>query len=151
MKKIVLLSDIHGHREVLSRIDALYPAADYYLHCGDSLMDADDLRPFASVKGNCDRADFPLYRELEIEGHNIFMCHGHTLGNADLNAMSNAAKAKGCDLVFFGHLHLFIDKTGNGVRLINPGSAASNHDGSRPCFAYIEITQDVVNVKRIDL
>ena len=64
MKKIVLLSDIHGHREVLSRIDALYPAADYYLHCGDSLVDADDLRPFASVKGNCDRADFPLYRRL---------------------------------------------------------------------------------------
>ena len=151
MKRIVLISDNHGNREILMRIDGMYPTADYYLHCGDSLMDASDLRPFASVKGNCDREDFDFSKILEIEGHKIFMCHGHTYGNCDLKTLSNAAKQYGCDLVFFGHLHRFIDEICDGVRLINPGSCSYNKDRSKPCFALVDVSEDIVNVKRIDL
>lgn len=151
MKTIILVSDNHGNRSVLKKIDGMYPAADHYLHCGDSQMDASDLRPFVSVKGNCDREDFDLCRILETEGHRIFMCHGHNFGNADLRTMSDTARLRGCDLVFFGHLHRFVDETLDGVRLINPGSCSFNKDASRPCFALIELTQEDVKVKRIDL
>ena len=43
------------------------------------------------------------------------------------------------DLVLFGHLHVRIDETAEGVRIFNPGSAAKPRDGRAPSFGLIDI------------
>ena len=52
MLKICLMSDNHGDEYSLSKVLSDNPACDYYIHCGDSLMSEDEIRPFISVKGN---------------------------------------------------------------------------------------------------
>ena len=36
MKKIVVMSDNHGYRNIIEEIKRLEPDGDFYVHCGDS-------------------------------------------------------------------------------------------------------------------
>ena len=148
MKKILLISD--NHHDMKSLQTALHdqPDCDFYFHCGDSEFTKDKLRPFVSVRGNNDY-DYSYPKELifEIEGRRILMTHGSYYDEI----LVNRAKDLKCDTVFYGHIHIFTDKTVNGVRLINPGSSRHNRDWSNPCYAIVRIDNGNISVERIDL
>lgn len=152
MLKICLCSDNHGDRSSIQKVLNDNPACDYYIHCGDSLMYPEELSPFCSVEGNNDYdLDYPKERILEIGGHKILLIHGHGY-TYSLNTFAQKAKRNNCDMVFFGHTHVFTDLFHNGVRFINPGSTYYNRDGSTPCYARVYILDDnEVRVERIDL
>ena len=97
--KILLVSDTHGNNEVLDKLVKKHPNMDLYLHLGDSESTPEMLRPFVTVKGNCDyfsdadekfmiRTDVgylfathkpPLVNQKEAEANGIkIICHGHT-------------------------------------------------------------------------
>ena len=60
--KILLVSDSHGDYESLDRLAKMYPNMDLYLHAGDSEQDEWSIKPFVSVRGNCDHYYvFPNY------------------------------------------------------------------------------------------
>ncbi|MDD5791176.1 MAG: YfcE family phosphodiesterase [Erysipelotrichaceae bacterium] len=153
MVKLCLVSDNHGDRGSLSKILYDNPDCDYYLHCGDSEMLEDEVRPFISVKGNNDYfSSFPKFRLMEIEGHRILIIHGHRIiSPANIEGLAAIAKEKGCDVVFFGHIHIFTDAVIDGIRLINPGSTFYNRDYSEPCYAILHINRQNIEVKRINL
>ena len=96
--KILLVSDTHGHDEILLDLLKSYPHMDLYLHAGDSLSDRYTLHPFISVMGNCDYFPFDeFFRVLTPVGHllmrhlpyfdskqkesNKILIHGHTHKN----------------------------------------------------------------------
>ena len=147
--KIVVVSDNHGDYEVLNKILRDNPSADYYFHLGDSEMDEDELRPFASVRGNVDD-DYNLHSEriIDVGGHFVYMCHGHGF-SGDEELIAKNAKACDCDIALFGHTHCFLDKTIKGVRTINPGSSSRGKDGHNS-YVLLEIDKDI-KVNRIIL
>ena len=64
--KIVVVSDSHRNQNVLYRIVDMNKDADLFLHVGDSELTEDEISPFVSVKGNCDR-DYRFKTSLEID------------------------------------------------------------------------------------
>ena len=153
MTKVILASDNHGNLANLKKLLALENDAAYYLHCGDSCMDEDEIRPFISVSGNVDYFNFPMQRTIAIEGHSILMLHGHKYISAysSFDPLVKLAKENNSQFVFFGHIHRFVDETIDGVRLINPGSLSYNRDESPECYARIIFDKDEVKVERINL
>lgn len=150
--KIVLVSDNHGNLKVIKDIATKHQDGDYYLHCGDSELNPALLRPFVSVKGNNDYTDLPDHRIIKILNHQILLMHGHryvSFRNYDL--LIKRAKELNCDVVFFGHTHMFLDACIDNIRLINPGSCSYNRDMTMPSYAIVDINDKEIRVKRYNL
>lgn len=149
--KIVLASDNHNDRLALMRIAYSNNDADYYWHLGDSQeMDASLIAPFMSVRGNCDHdRSLPLERVVEIAGHRLLLMHGHTCFTGTLASLASRAKKQDCDILLFGHTHVFTDEEILGVRCINPGSCTAPRDGDKPSYALLYLENDgLVRVER---
>ncbi len=149
--KIVVCSDNHSNFLVLNKILADNPNCDYYWHLGDSEADSKDkLSPFVTVLGNNDYLDLPVYRVIEVGNHRFLLTHGHRYLRGDLNALYYLAKENNCDVVLYGHTHMFSDYSYNGVRFINPGSCSHNRDGSKPSYAVLNVSdKDIKLLKKV--
>lgn len=150
--KLIVVSDNHGKVEPLEEILLRHQDADVFVHCGDSELPVDYLRGYACVRGNNDfYYDLPDMKILELEGHRVMIVHGHQhlyLGQLDI--LTSKAHRQGCDLVLFGHTHIFQDEEREGVRLVNPGALSRNRDGTPACYAMIEIQGDQITVQRMN-
>lgn len=152
MIKIVVASDNHGDLDSIKTILEENHNYDYYLHTGDSCVDPSFMVPFSCVKGNNDYFyDYPQYRVIKIDENNtILMIHGHQFIYNKDKAIS-MAKENYCNIVLYGHTHVFNDEMIDGIRLINPGSCYYNRDRSEPCYARIYIDNNIIKVERINL
>ncbi len=143
--RATVLSDSHSDTNACDRaIAATNP--DVIIHLGDIARDCEYLEavyapvPVISVVGNNDFFAAGE-RELctELDGHRIFLCHGHTLGvHRSIDALLAAAKAHGCTAALYGHTHIAKMQTEDGVLLLNPGSCSRPRGGQRPSFAVLE-------------
>jgi uncharacterized protein len=131
--RVVVLADTHAPRRWKScppRVADVLHGADAILHAGDVCVPSvlDELAEFAPVHvvaGNNDGPDVvawgaPETLSLELDGLRVGMIHdgGNKVGRtARLRRRFPAA-----DLVVFGHSHIPLDETGDGVRIFNPGS-----------------------------
>ena len=52
--KILIVSDSHGHNEIIDDLIREHKDVDIFLHAGDSEVPPHTLFPFRVVKGNCD-------------------------------------------------------------------------------------------------
>lgn len=151
--KLVVVADNHGRIEPIERVLREHRDADHYIHCGDYEIPEEYLKNFAVVFGNNDyNSTYPQSLVFDVANHRVLVMHGHHyvyIGN--YNRLVEKAKAEKCDVVFFGHTHIFTDITIDGIRLINPGSLAYNRDGTRPSYALVEIDENDITVKRINL
>ena len=81
--KIVIVSDTHGSRKNIENVCECNPDADMLIHLGDVEDDADYIEaifecPTHIVGGNNDFfSRLPREEEFELEGHHIFITHGH--------------------------------------------------------------------------
>ncbi len=153
--RILLVSDNHGDREALKTLREMYADYDYFVHCGDSEMAIDELEGFLCVRGNNDFVlgnNAPDQQILEAGGHRIYICHGHMdfLSYFHYEPMVQRARAKGCDTVFFGHVHTYDDLVVDGVRLLNPGSLRHNRDGTPPSYMLVHISEDGITAQRME-
>ncbi|MFQ5423598.1 MAG: metallophosphoesterase family protein [Phycisphaerae bacterium] len=134
--RVGILSDSHGDAEATARAVALLEArgAEKLFHCGDLCSEAvlDELAGHDTtfVWGNCD-APTPTLRRyvaeigltwpqppviVELAGKRIGLFHGHE------KDFRSAPAGDGLDYIFYGHTHVYDDRTENGCRLINPGA-----------------------------
>lgn len=150
--KICLCSDNHGNINPIKEILNENPMCDYYFHLGDSSLNENDIKPFISVKGNNDMFyDYPEKRIVHINNHDILLMHG-TGYTYSLSELSSKAKMENCDVVMFGHTHIFEDLTYEDIRLINPGSCFHNRDLSKPSYALVIIDDNGnITVERKEL
>ena len=155
MENILVLSDIHGGVRHAVEVAATHKHIKTVIYLGDGCRHLDTLRnemsdaAFVAVMGNCDTfLDGVSETELvlEIEGHRIFICHGHTrFVKSGAGALLRAAKEKNCDIALFGHTHVVHEEydSESGIYLFNPGSIGNTRDGR---YTYGILSLDKKNV-----
>ena len=139
--KILLASDSHGDYQALDQLAAKYPNIDLYLHAGDSEQDEFSIKPFISVRGNCDHYyDFPNCLIIPSPFGNIYVQHTPYVSKSVIN--EHNAK-----IVIHGHTHVRRNETKNGILFINPGAISYARDKFNGSYAIIEIDSKNVEVK----
>ena len=130
---MVALADTHAPRRWRScppRVAAQLRRADVILHAGDVCTAAvlDELAQYApvhAVRGNNDDPGVAAWgaaetAELDLGGLAVAMLHDSGQVAGRLHRMRR--RFPGADLVVFGHSHIPLDQSGEGLRVFNPGS-----------------------------
>jgi uncharacterized protein len=130
---IVAISDTHAPRRWKScppAVAAHLRGADLILHAGDVCTASvfDELAQYAPVRavlGNNDGPDVadwgaPETLELDLDGLRVAMIHDSGAAQGRLRRMRR--RFPGAELVVFGHSHIPLDESGDGLRIVNPGS-----------------------------
>jgi putative phosphoesterase len=131
--RVVVLADTHAPRRWRGcppTVAEHLRRADLVLHAGDVCVPSvlDELAAYAPVKvvsGNNDGPDVAAWGasdtlEFELAGLPVAMIHDS--GQATGRTARMHRRFPGADLVVFGHSHIPMDETGDGVRVFNPGS-----------------------------
>lgn len=138
-KKLLVLSDSHGHLGLIS--DALrleLQGVDFVVHLGDFWF---DMKPFIreiknsgkeiiiirgnvdSMRGDSTTAFIPEIEFLEFEGRKVMFTHGHVFEvHNGLEKLKYASASNKCEVVIFGHTHQPMAREVNGVFFFNPGA-----------------------------
>ena len=142
MAQYIIVSDIHGRADRLAQVILRHPTAKGLIFLGDGAKDIlsvlyqNPALPLYAVCGNCDdlrgseaQTAFVAERLLVLEGHRIFMTHGHLYGvKHSLDDLLITGEAHRADMILYGHTHQphdAYDSAQIGGRLMavfNPGS-----------------------------
>lgn len=135
--KVLVISDSHGRLErLVSIFEKEKP--DVVICAGDHSEDGENLsfvHPEAKyyiVRGNCDFYDISSEDEmvLELEGHRIFLAHGHHYGvKQTYGIIETRGKELNCDIIIFGHTHIQDLIKRDGITLFNPGAVLNSQYG----------------------
>ncbi|MBC9820251.1 metallophosphoesterase family protein [Terrabacter sp. MAHUQ-38] len=159
--RVVVLSDTHSPRHWKGCPPALLPhleAADVILHAGDVCTpDVLDLlstfAPVHVVMGNNDMpevADWGAPETLEVELAGVRVGMVHDSGQRQGRAARLRHRFPDADLVVFGHSHIPLHETADGVRILNPGSPTDRRRQPAGTFATLDLTDGVVVEARIE-
>jgi hypothetical protein len=148
--KVLIVSDTHKHHENLELVLSRIKPIDCMIHLGDAEGYEDYIRsicecPLYIVQGNCDWFS-NLDREMNVMlgRHNIFMTHGHYYYvTVNRNIIMDEARARGSDIVMYGHTHVPLLEYRDGLTILNPGSLSfPRQEGRKPSYAMMEIDKD---------
>jgi putative phosphoesterase len=131
--RVVVLSDTHAPHRWKScppRVAEHLRAADLILHAGDVCVPSvlDELAAYAPVHVVCGNNDGPdvvawgAPETLTLDVGGLRMAMIHDSGQATGRTARLAHRFPGTDVVVFGHSHIPMDVTGDGIRIFNPGS-----------------------------
>lgn len=155
MKTVTVLSDTHGNRAAIDKIADVLRESDLVIHLGDTSADGNYIKKFNPnvrlINGNCDPIRLGEDEiTLEIEGVNIFACHGHRY-SVKSSAAKLIARAKelGCGVALYGHSHRASEKETDGVLAINPGTM-SRYSEKSYCYLVINGGKAVAKIVNVD-
>jgi putative phosphoesterase len=131
--RVVLLSDTHAPRfwkGLPAAVAAHLAGADLILHAGDVCVPSvlDELAAYAPVhvvQGNNDGSEVAAWGAAEtwsgeLDGLRVAMIHD--AGPKQGRTLRMHRRFPEAQLVVFGHSHIPLDETGDGLRIVNPGS-----------------------------
>ena len=159
--RVAVLSDTHAPRfwkrcppAVARRLEGV----DLILHAGDvcRAFVLDELAAFAPVRvvlGNNDTADVaewgaPDTLQLDLYGLRVAMIHDAGPAAGRLRRMRR--RFPEADLVVFGHSHIPLDSTGDGLRIFNPGSPTDRRRQPSGTMGLLRIEDGELVEARID-
>ena len=148
--KVVVLSDTHAPRRWHGCPPAVaehLTGADVILHAGDVctagvLDELSEYAPVRAVLGNNDGADVAAWGapdELRFELDGLPVAMAHDAGPAIGRAARMRRRFPEAHLVVFGHSHIPLDETADGVRIFNPGSPTDRRRQPRGTLGILEI------------
>lgn len=149
---IVAVSDNHGARRPVQWLQETYQNADYFLHLGDSEGPMRWLNGYACVRGNNDYDPaYPEHRVLKIGEHRVLLTHGHReLYRGGMEGLIYQAGKEQCDIIFYGHTHIYSCVHEKNIWLLNPGSIRRNRDGSNPSYMLVRLNGPDVSVSHME-
>ncbi|MET9340491.1 metallophosphoesterase family protein [Nonomuraea sp. NPDC003804] len=154
---VVVLSDTHAPRRWRScppRVAEHLRGADAILHAGDVcvpsvLAELAAFAPVHVVKGNNDGPELaaPETLELTLDGLRVGMVHDSGPARGRLARMRRLFPE--ADLVVFGHSHIPLDESGEGLRIFNPGSPTDRRRQPYGTLGVLRIEHGVLAEARI--
>lgn len=127
--RILIVSDTHGRHQALDRALEEVGAIDMFIHLGDVEGGEDYLNAVIDcekhmVRGNNDFfSELPREEEFYIGKYKVFITHGHAYYvSLDVEDIREEGRARGVDIVMFGHTHRPYFENKNGIVVLNPGS-----------------------------
>ena len=129
--KFLVFSDSHKYTNGMDRAIEKYKDVKYIIHCGDVTTDVEYLEYVYGrshcICGVCGNNDFftnePFSRVIPIEGHRIYVTHGHKEHvKQGLYTLTAVAEKANCDICIYGHTHTQKLTEESGVSFLNPGS-----------------------------
>ena len=132
--KIGVLSDTHIPQTASKLPDEIYYAfkdVDLILHAGDftELSILDELKRLAkteAVYGNMDspgiQKALPAKRMIKAGKFVIGLIHGYGAPSGLMDVIKDEFSKESVDVIIFGHSHLPVNETRNGILFFNPGS-----------------------------
>ena len=150
--KILIMSDSHGHNELVREAIGRHAPIDLLIHAGDAEGDLDEILGPAReydvrvVSGNMDwygRQESELCFPLGAH-HVVYLAHGHRLGvHGGFRRIVERAKECGADIAVFGHIHVPVYEERDGITLINPGSIAKpRQEGWKKSYVLMTLEED---------
>ncbi len=148
--KVIVLADTHAPRRWKScppRVAEHLRDADAILHAGDVctadvLVELSAYAPVHAVLGNNDGPDVEEWGaqqtlRLDLDGLTVAMIHDS--GQKAGRTARMRRRFPDADLVVFGHSHIPMDLTGDGVRVFNPGSPTDRRRQPHGTLGVLEI------------
>ena len=141
--KIGLISDTHG--QLRARVLEVLDGVDVILHAGDIgdlniITELEAIAPVHAVHGNTDDAEiadrYGETVELQLEGVNVAMTHGHVLGAPTAPGLKKMFP--NADVIIYGHTHMQRIDRGKPL-VINPGAAGPARFKLKPAVAILEL------------
>lgn len=144
MKNVIVISDTHGHNDILDELVVKYPNAYTYIHCGDLEGNEKAYPQFVIVRGNNDFfSDLKQAVIVEVDKHKILVLHSEGYYYNRNQALVALAKQYDCDIVCYGHTHRKAFDYIDGIYLLNPGSTTYPRGGNNPTYAILHLDEDV--------
>ena len=144
--KVLIVSDTHRKNENdFKALERVKP--DLVIHCGDAeggeyVLSNAAACPVQIVLGNNDFFSYlPRELELELGSFKVWVTHGHnyyvSMGS---EVIKREARARGFDIVMYGHTHKPVVDRRDGVIAVNPGSLSyPRQEGRRPSYIVMEV------------
>jgi putative phosphoesterase len=155
MTTITVISDTHGNRKALEKMDGIFAESDMIIHLGDTSGDGNIIKNKYPDKtyllnGNCDFMKIGQDKlVLQVEGVKIFACHGDAYGvKTMLSRLAYAAEEEGCNVALYGHTHIPREDVMGNVTLFNPGTLSRY---SQQTYLYLVIHGDKAVGKIVEL
>lgn len=155
--KIGVLSDTHMMQKCIDKTIPYLKECDLILHAGDNFSDSKYIHSqtnvdIIAVKGNCDFEYVEDEIIFDIEGKNIFLCHGDKYDvKYGIDIIEKKAKSIGADVVVFGHTHTPLNISKDGILYLNPGSTSLPRGVLYKSMCLLNIKYDKIEVKEIKL
>ena len=145
--KILIVSDTHGRHGNLDEVLEREGKIDMLLHLGDVEDDEHYIEAIAEypvhmLSGNNDFFSYlPGEKEIKIGKYRVFMTHGHGhYVSMNTKRLREAARARGVDIVMFGHTHKPYIDVDSDLKVINPGSLSyPRQEGRQASYVIMEI------------
>lgn len=148
--KILIVSDTHGKDMTLKNLLEKVKPIDMLVHCGDVEGSEDYIRELAEcpvhmVAGNNDFfCDLPNEEEIQIGSYKVLVTHGHyyyiSMGT---QMLKDDARARGFDIVMFGHTHRPCLEQDKDIVILNPGSLSyPRQEGRKPSYMIMELDRE---------
>ena len=159
---IVAISDTHAPRRwkcCPPAVAAHLRGADLILHAGDVCTASvlDELAAYApvhAVLGNNDgpavaawTGGVPETLRLDLDGLRVAMIHDSGAATGRLRRMRR--RFPDADLVVFGHSHIPLDESGDGLRIFNPGSPTDRRRMPQGTIGLLTVTEGRLTQARI--
>lgn len=145
--RILIVSDTHRKNENYFKVLKKFKQLDMVVHCGDvegseyALSESAGC-PVFMVSGNNDFfSELPREQEFSIGNYKVWLTHGHNyLVSMGTERIKQEAKARGVQIVMFGHTHRPCLEQDEEIIALNPGSLSyPRQDGHKPTYALMEI------------
>ena len=155
--KVLIVSDTHRNEDNLINVLEQEENLDLLIHCGDVEGAEYEIEHYAGcdtvfVAGNNDFfSQLPREAVLQIGKYKVWVTHGHNYYvNANPEYIKKEARARGMDMVFYGHTHRPVIDNYEGIIIVNPGSLTYPRQQERKCsYAVLEIEGD--EIKRLEI
>lgn len=159
MKKIMLVSDTHYCQDKFLDELKKYKDLDLIIHLGDCVEDAKYIKkniniPIEYVRGNNDYSSFGVPDDLilNIEKLKIFITHGHKYSvYFGIDNLYYRAKEIGCDVVFFGHTHMYLYEKLEDITILNPGSFSYARGDGLESYCILSLDKGKIGVERVKI
>lgn len=148
--KILIVSDTHRQNRNLEEVLKKTGPVDMLLHLGDAegseyYIESIAGCPVEIVAGNNDFfSNLEKEKEIQIGRYKVLLTHGHYYYvSFNTETIKEEARARGFDIVMFGHTHKPLVDIGCDVTAINPGSLSyPRQEGRRPSYIIMELDRN---------